>query len=85
MENLTAAITPSEAKLAKHAVQSVRQRVTNLYEWGITDIAALQQHLTREFSLQSTGSAISSPTLTLTPQDVEQIEQIEQNYLLMVK
>ena len=32
LTNLEAAITPSEAKLAKHAVASVRQRVRNLRE-----------------------------------------------------
>ena len=76
MDDLTAAITPSEAKLAKHAVQSVRQRVTNLYEWGITDLSALQQHLIANFSLPN------RQTVTLTSADIDQIEQIEKTYIV---
>ena len=74
MDHLTAAITPSEQKLAKHAVQSVRQRVTNLSELGITDLQRLCSHLTSYFS---DGAA---PVL-LSPADIMRIEQIEQTYL----
>ena len=76
MDNLTAAITPSKAKLAKHAVQSVRQRVTNLYEHGITDLEELKQHLIQ---------GLSSPdcqVMTLAPADLAQIETIIQTYRL---
>ena len=76
MDNLTAAITPSEAKLAKHAVQSVRQRVTNLYDHGITDLKELKQHLIQ---------GLSSPdcqVMTLAPADLTQIETIIQTYRL---
>jgi lipoate-protein ligase A len=76
MDDLTAAITPSEAKLAKHAVQSVRQRVTNLWDMGIRDLSALQQHLISRFS-QPSGR-----TVTLTEADVRVIEQIETTYVL---
>ena len=76
MDDLSAAITPSEAKLAKHAVQSVRQRVTNLWDMGIRDLSALQQHLISRFS-QPSGR-----TVTLTEADVRVIEQIETTYVL---
>lgn len=76
MDDLTAAITPSEAKLAKHAVQSVRQRVTNLCEWGINDLESLQNHLI---------TCLARPhntAVTLSPEDVERIVQIEKTYRL---
>lgn len=76
MDNLTAAITPSEAKLKKHAVQSVRQRVTNLYDQGVTDLEALKEHLIRHL-LQP-----HCTTMMLTGEDVSCIEQIEQTYRL---
>ncbi len=78
MDDLMAAITPSEAKLAKHAVQSVRQRVTNLYDLGITDLAVLQAHIITNLSLPASLPA----SLTLTPADIEHIEHIEQTYRL---
>ena len=48
IEALEQAITPSEAKLRKHAVQSVRQRVTNIRPLlpDIRDIHDLEQALT---------------------------------------
>ena len=46
LTDLEAAITPSEAKLAKHAVASVRQRVRNLREIrDLGDMALLRQAL----------------------------------------
>ena len=59
-----------------HAVQSVRQRVTNLWDMGIRDLSALQQHLISRFS-QPSGR-----TVTLTEADVRVIEQIETTYVL---
>ena len=76
MDDLSAAITPSEAKLAKHAVQSVRQRVTNLWDCGIHDLPALQEHLIRQFALPA------GRDVTLTESDVRVIEQIETTYVL---
>ena len=47
MEALQHAITPSDAKLHKHAVQSVRQRVTNIRNMlpDIRNIQELEQHI----------------------------------------
>ncbi|MBR1877787.1 MAG: HAD-IA family hydrolase [Paludibacteraceae bacterium] len=50
MDALQQAITPSAAKLAKHAVQSVRQRVSNLREISdLGDIESFRQILEKEF------------------------------------
>lgn len=51
MQALEQAITPGEAKLQKHAVQSVRQRVTNIRPLlpDISDIDALAQAIVRNF------------------------------------
>ncbi|MBQ7192266.1 MAG: lipoate--protein ligase family protein [Paludibacteraceae bacterium] len=51
VEALERAITPSVEKLQKHAVQSVRQRVTNLKSLSntnIVNISELQQRLAKE-------------------------------------
>ena len=49
IDALEQAITPGEAKLSKHAVQSVRQRVTNIRPLlpDIPDIDALAQAIMR--------------------------------------
>lgn len=50
LEALTNAITPSSAKLAKHAVASVRQRVRNLREIkDLGDMAAFRDKLEKAF------------------------------------
>jgi len=76
MDDLTAAITPSEAKLAKHAVQSVRQRVTNLYDLGITDVTSLKNHLITGLGKPHHDSR------TLSTDDLLRIEEIMQTYRL---
>lgn len=49
LTDLEAAITPSEAKLAKHAVASVRQRVRNLREIrDLGDMAVFREALEKE-------------------------------------
>jgi lipoate-protein ligase A len=49
LEALEQAITPSEAKLAKHAVSSVRQRVRNLREIrDLGDIESFRVELEKE-------------------------------------
>lgn len=49
LTDLEAAITPSEAKLAKHAVASVRQRVRNLREIrDLGDMALFREALEKE-------------------------------------
>ena len=53
LEDLTCAITPTAAKLAKHGVASVRQRVANLSELTarFQDIHALRAYIEHSFSL----------------------------------
>lgn len=75
IEVLQQAITPSAEKLAKHGVQSVRQRVVTLAELGITDINAILDALFRTFCPE-----ITTPT-TLSDEELRIIEVIEQEYL----
>lgn len=75
IEVLQQAITPSAEKLAKHGVQSVRQRVVTLAELGITDINAILDALFRTFCPE-----VTTPT-TLSDEELRIIEVIEQEYL----
>lgn len=75
IEVLQQAITPSAEKLAKHGVQSVRQRVATLAELGITDINAILDALFRTFCPE-----VTAPT-TLSDEELRIIEVIEQEYL----
>lgn len=75
IEVLQQAITPSAEKLAKHGVQSVRQRVVTLAELGITDINAILDALFRTFCPEAIA-----PT-TLSDEELRIIEVIEQEYL----
>jgi len=75
-EMLQQAITPSQEKLAKHGVQSVRQRVKNLknianaLDWQSTQ--ALAQKI-KEFWCNQ--------TYIPTEKDIKEIDKIEQEYL----
>ena len=75
-EMLQQAITPSQEKLAKHGVQSVRQRVKNLkniantLDWRSTQ--ALAQKI-KEFWCNQ--------TYIPTEKDLQEIDKIEQEYL----
>ena len=75
-EILQQAITPSQEKLAKHGVQSVRQRVKNLknivntLDWQSTQ--ALAQKI-KEFWCNQ--------TYIPTEKDLQEIDKIEQEYL----
>ena len=75
-EMLQQAITPSQEKLAKHGVQSVRQRVKNLkniantLDWQSTQ--ALAQKI-KEFWCNQ--------TYIPTEKDLQEIDKIEQEYL----
>ena len=75
-EMLQQAITPSQEKLAKHGVQSVRQRVMNLkniantLDWQSTQ--ALAQKI-KEFWCNQ--------TYIPTEKDIQEIDKIEQEYL----
>ena len=71
---LQQAITPSNAKLEKHGVQSVRQRVANLCTLTdkLTSINELSQHLT---------SSLCTDSVELSPEDLSIIDSIELTYL----
>ena len=75
-EMLQQSITPSQEKLAKHGVQSVRQRVKNLkniantLDWQSTQ--ALAQKI-KEFWCNQ--------TYIPTEKDIQEIDKIEQEYL----
>ena len=75
-EILQQAITPSKEKLAKHGVESVRQRVMNLKNianaMDIPSIYALAQKI-EEFWCNE--------TYTLIENDLREIDKIEQEYL----
>lgn len=75
IEVLQQAITPSAEKLAKHGVQSVRQRVATLSELGQTDVDAILQALFRSFCPDAYEAT------TLTEEELYAIEAIEQEYL----
>lgn len=70
---LEKAITPSVQKLSKHGVKSVRQRVCNLKDCGMT----LGIDSLRDFLI----SCFTDSSLTLDAADVAEIEAIEQSYL----
>lgn len=67
------AITPSREKLAKHAVQSVRQRVANLKELGLSlGIEGIKAFLVRYFT---------DSQYVLRDDEMKEIEGIEKTYL----
>ena len=72
MQHMLTAITPPQAKLDKHSVQSVRQRITLLKEH--TD-------LTIEEFKRFAKEKLCSGEVVLTEEDVRNIEAIEQEYL----
>ena len=69
---LSAAITPTESKLAKHGIKSVRQRVANLTELGLNMSAG-------ELSAVLSGAFCSGRRL-LDASDISRIEEIEKSY-----
>lgn len=72
LEHLVRAITPSNEKLISKGIESVRQHVTNLSE-----------HLTisQEDFKQFVREQLCDDSIQLSETDVEQIRQIEQEYL----
>lgn len=71
-EMLQQAITPSVEKLAKHGVESVRQRVTNIAEKIGCTMSDVEQKII---------SALCTCTRELDEKEIEQINAIEQTYL----
>lgn len=69
---LSQAITPGTAKLAKHGVKSVRQRVANLSQLGL-DISP-------EALCDELVAAFCSGSRLLDPREVESIKEIEKSY-----
>ncbi len=72
LDNVTAALKPPQEKLRRHAVASVRQRVTNLQDLGLNDLEQIKT---------AVKERLSSGTYTLTEADIRQIDIIEQSYL----
>ena len=72
MENMLQAITPSKQKLSKHGVESVRQRICLLKDYTSFSFPEIRRRL-REH--------LCSSQYTLTPADIQIIEEIEKEYL----
>lgn len=72
MEHMLHAITPPQAKLDKHGVQSVRQRITTLKEH--TDLTI------DDFKKYAIGH-LCDKELKLTSEEVKAIEALEEEYL----
>lgn len=72
MQNMTAAITPSKEKLARHGVKSVPQRIGLLKDYT---------EMSLEEFLDFARKDLCSGTLELTADDIARIETIEKDYL----
>mgnify|MGYP002515923676 FL=1 len=72
MEHMTHAITPSQRKLRRNGVKSVRQRITLLKDFTPLTLEEMKAKL---------RAAICTSTLTLGPKDRQDIEDIEKEYL----
>lgn len=75
-EMLQQAITPSQEKLAKHGVQSVRQRVKNL-----KNIANAPDWQSTQALAQKIKEFWCNQTYIPTEKDIKEIDKIEQEYL----
>ena len=72
MQHMLRAITPPQAKLTRHGVESVRQRITLLREH-----TSLSTEEFKHFAVEK----LCSRTMMLTEEDVRNIETLEQEYL----
>ncbi len=71
---MQAAITPPKQKLEKHGIASVRQRVANLKELGISlSVEELKDYLANFFC--------GDPKRVLTQNEIARIKEIEKEYL----
>lgn len=74
LEVMQKAITPPKQKLEKHGIESVRQRVANLKEFGLTLSAEeLKDYLAHYFC--------GDEKRVLTKEEIAGIEEIEKEYL----
>lgn len=74
LEAMQKAITPPKQKLEKHGIASVRQRVANLKELGLTlTVDELKDYLASYFC--------GAQKRVLTQEEVASIEEIEREYL----
>jgi lipoic acid synthetase/lipoate-protein ligase A len=71
MENMLHAITPPQEKLARNGVKSVRQRVALLKDYTSLSLDEIKAGLRR---------GICNKTVTLSPVDVEKIEEMAKEY-----
>lgn len=72
MDHMTHAITPSQQKLSRNGVKSVRQRITLLKDFTPLSLSDVKAQL---------RATICSSTITLGPQDRAAIGEIEREYL----
>lgn len=74
LEAMQAAITPPKQKLEKHGIASVRQRVANLTELGLTlTVEELKNYLANYFC--------GDQRRVLTQEEIAGIDEIEKEYL----
>lgn len=72
MEHMLNAITPSHAKLSKHGVESVRQRICLLKDYTSIPLDEIKTRI---------RTHLCDNTYTITPTDITKIKTIENTYL----
>ena len=73
MENMLHAITPSHTKLSMHGVESVRQRICLLKDYTNLPLEEVKQRIRQHLC--------GSQTITLSPDDLRVVRDIEKEYL----
>lgn len=73
MENMLHAITPSHAKLSKHGVESVRQRICLLKDYTQLPLEEIKDRIRNHLC--------GDRAYKLTPTDIERVKAIEKEYL----
>lgn len=73
MENMLHAITPSHAKLSKHGVESVRQRICLLKDYTQLPLEEIKSRIRNHLC--------GDRAYKLTPTDIEKVKAIEKEYL----
>ena len=72
MEHMLHAITPTQQKLNKHGVESVRQRICLLKDYTNKPFAEIRQGL---------RDLLCNDTYVMTEDDIRKVEEIEKEYL----